>query len=135
MNSEITPITTHDVESRIIMVRGQKVILDCDVAELDGVQQMRDFLATIEIKSPEHDVFMNVTGKPEADPNMIKENLSLHLTHTVKWTSSMESLIQHPTQPVLLEVSNKAYLGHMLNDFKGFTPEKTVHCRNLIGAI
>jgi [acyl-carrier-protein] S-malonyltransferase len=101
----------------------------------DGVQQMRDFLATIEIKSPEHDVFMNVTGKPEADPNMIKENLSLHLTHTVKWTSSMESLIQYPTQPVLLEVSNKAYLGHMLNDFKGFTPEKTVHCRNIIGAI
>ena len=41
MNSEITPITTHDVESRIIMVRGQKVILDCDVAELYGVETKR----------------------------------------------------------------------------------------------
>ena len=36
--NEITPITTHDVESRIIMVRGQQVILDCDVAELYGVE-------------------------------------------------------------------------------------------------
>ena len=41
MNSEITPITTHDVESRIIMVRGQKVILDCHVAELYGVETKR----------------------------------------------------------------------------------------------
>ena len=41
MNNEIKPITTHDVESRIIMVRGQKVILDCDVAELYGVETKR----------------------------------------------------------------------------------------------
>lgn len=38
MNNEITPITTHDVEARIITVRGQQVILDCDVAELYGVE-------------------------------------------------------------------------------------------------
>ena len=31
MSNEIAPITTHDVESRIIMVRGQQVILDRDV--------------------------------------------------------------------------------------------------------
>ena len=41
MNSEITPITTHDVESRIILIRGQQVILDCDVAELYGVETKR----------------------------------------------------------------------------------------------
>ena len=41
MSNEITPITTHDVESRIIMVRGQQVILDCDVAELYGVETKR----------------------------------------------------------------------------------------------
>ena len=38
MGNEITPITTHDVESRIITVRGQQVILDCDVADLYGVE-------------------------------------------------------------------------------------------------
>lgn len=96
-----------------------------------GVQQMRDFLATVEIKRPQYDVLMNVTGKPEADPAMIKENLSLHLTHTVKWTESMEYLLNSPTEPLLIEVSNKAYLGHMLNDFDGFAPEMTLHCRKI----
>ena len=38
MGNEITPITTLDVESRIITVRGQQVILDCDVADLYGVE-------------------------------------------------------------------------------------------------
>lgn len=97
----------------------------------EGVQQMRDFLATVEIKRPQYDVLMNVTGRPEADPVMIKENLSLHLTHTVKWTESMEHLLNNPAAPLLIEVSNKAYLGHMLNDFDGFAPEITLHCRKI----
>lgn len=38
MSNEITPITTHDVESKIISIRRQHVILDCDVSELYGVE-------------------------------------------------------------------------------------------------
>ena len=41
MTNETTPITTHDVESRIMIIRGQQVILDCDVAELYGVETKR----------------------------------------------------------------------------------------------
>ena len=36
--NEIVEITTQDVEKRLISLRGQKVLLDRDVAELYGVQ-------------------------------------------------------------------------------------------------
>ncbi|EEZ9049254.1 ACP S-malonyltransferase, partial [Escherichia coli] len=45
----------------------------------DGVQAMRDYLAGLDIASPEHQVLMNVTAKSEVAPSIIKENLSLHL--------------------------------------------------------
>ena len=38
MNQHILPITTKDVKSRIVIVRGQHVLLDRDVAELYGVE-------------------------------------------------------------------------------------------------
>ena len=41
MTKEIIPITTKDVESRLIIVRGQHVLLDRDVAELYGVETKR----------------------------------------------------------------------------------------------
>lgn len=41
MNQHILPITTKDVESRIVIVRGQHVLLDRDVAELYGVETKR----------------------------------------------------------------------------------------------
>ena len=41
MNKHILPVTTKDVESRIVIVRGQHVLLDRDVAELYGVETKR----------------------------------------------------------------------------------------------
>lgn len=41
MSKDIIPITTKDVESRLIIVRGQHVLLDRDVAELYGVETKR----------------------------------------------------------------------------------------------
>lgn len=41
MNQHILPITTKDVESRIVTIRGQHVLLDRDVAELYGVETKR----------------------------------------------------------------------------------------------
>lgn len=41
MNQHILPITTKDVESRIVIVRGQHVLLDRDVAELYDVETKR----------------------------------------------------------------------------------------------
>ncbi len=97
----------------------------------EGVQQMRDYLKDIEIVRPRFDVLMNVTGLPEENAPRIKENLSLHLTHTVKWTAAMERLLAATPQALFVEISHKPYLGSMLNDFSGFTPEKIVHCRQL----
>ena len=41
MNQHILPVTSKDVESRIVIVRGQHVLLDRDVAELYGVETKR----------------------------------------------------------------------------------------------
>ena len=41
MAKEITPVTTKDVEERIITLRGKQVLLDCDVADLYGVETKR----------------------------------------------------------------------------------------------
>ena len=38
MNQHILPITTKDVESRMLQLRGQHVLLDRDVAALYGVE-------------------------------------------------------------------------------------------------
>lgn len=66
----------------------------------EGVQLMRDFLAGQPFTSPAYDVLMNVTGKIEIVPEAIKENLSLHLTHTVKWRESMTRFIEQPGSPL-----------------------------------
>ncbi|MCN4895349.1 ACP S-malonyltransferase, partial [Escherichia coli] len=95
----------------------------------DGVQAMRDYLAGLDIASPEHQVLMNVTAKSEVAPSIIKENLSLHLTHTVKWTESLDTFLNMPTPVAFLEISNKPYLGNMLNDFAGVVQQRVMHCR------
>ena len=41
MNKHILPVTSKDVESRIVIVRGQHVLLDRDVAEIYGVEIKR----------------------------------------------------------------------------------------------
>jgi len=99
----------------------------------EGVQRMRDALESIDISPPVHDVMMNVTGQAEYNPEQIKENLCLHLTHTVQWTRSMEALLQRSPPVVFVEMSHKAYLGQILADFDGFAPEALIHCRNSKG--
>lgn len=97
----------------------------------DGVQRMRSFLSGIEIRPPQHSVLMNVSAAPEADPELIKQNLSLHLTHTVKWSESMEFLLGRASPVLFIEVSNKSYLVHILNDFERFSPHMSLHCRKI----
>ncbi|HBN2489964.1 TPA: ACP S-malonyltransferase [Klebsiella oxytoca] len=99
----------------------------------DGIQMMRDFLQKTDICSPKYSVLMNVTGQAEFLPEQIKENLALHLTHTVQWTKSLAAHLQNSQSVTFLEFSNKAYLGQLLYDFRRFAPENVVHCRKLIG--
>lgn len=100
----------------------------------EGVQLMRDALQAVEIIRPNYPVLMNVTGQEEFNPEIIKENLSLHLTHTVRWSASMTAFLQQIPPVKFVEFSNKAYLGQLLNDFTGFSAENLVHCRNTLSA-
>ncbi|EMN8581571.1 ACP S-malonyltransferase [Klebsiella aerogenes] len=100
----------------------------------EGIQPMRDVLKTVEIVRPNYPVLMNVTGREEYNPEKIKENLSLHLTHRVRWSASMAAFLQHIPSVRFVEISNKAYLGHLLNDFDGFSVEYLTHCRKMLAA-
>lgn len=99
---------------------------------VNGVKLMQDSLRHIDIMQPRYPVLMNVTGRAEFDPHLIKENLSLHLTHTVQWTASMLSFLQQPTPVIFCELSNKAYLQNLLNDFSEFRTGSILHCRKWI---
>ncbi|MGS3191096.1 hypothetical protein AB2888_23525, partial [Escherichia coli] len=51
------------------------------------------------------------------------------LTHTVKWTESLDTFLNMPTPVAFLEISNKPYLGNMLNDYAGVDQQRVMHCR------
>lgn len=97
-----------------------------------GVQPMRDLLATMTVTPPRHRVWMNVSGQPEDQPEAIRENLALHLTHTVKWRDSLAQLLAAEAAPLLIDVSHKAWLLALLNDFPAFAPQRLVHCRKIL---
>ncbi|HGY1464605.1 ACP S-malonyltransferase [Klebsiella aerogenes] len=98
----------------------------------EGVQPMREALKMVEIVRPNYPVLMNVTGREESNPQQIRENLSLHLTHRVQWTASMTAFLQHIPLVRFVEISNKAYLGQLLNDFDDFSAENYIHCRKML---
>lgn len=100
----------------------------------EGIALMRNYLAGIEMKPPRHAVVMNVSGKEEYHPEQIKENLALHLTHTVKWRDSINGWLIHQPGVKFIEISNKAYLAQMLTDFSDFTPAMSRHCKALLSA-
>ncbi|GLR09740.1 malonyl CoA-ACP transacylase [Mixta theicola] len=98
----------------------------------EGVQPMRDYLAAVTIGQPRHKVLMNVSGQPEYHPQAIRENLSLHLTHTVKWTGIVEHLLAEENPPLLIDISHKAWLASLLSDFPAFSPQRLLHCRKIL---
>ncbi|HAX7398176.1 TPA: ACP S-malonyltransferase, partial [Escherichia coli] len=46
-----------------------------------------------------------------------------------KWTESLDTFLNMPTSVAFLEISNKPYLGNMLNDFAGVDQQRVMHCR------
>ena len=98
----------------------------------EGVQPMRDFLATLNVARPCRTIVMNVSGQPAVQPEAIRENLALHLTHSVRWRATIDSLLARQTPPLLIELSHKPWLSALLTDFPGFSPAMAVHCRKLL---
>ncbi|HNX04130.1 MAG TPA: ACP S-malonyltransferase [Opitutales bacterium] len=50
-----------------------------------------EYLRTVKISAPRIPVFSNVTGKLVQDPEEIRQNLSLQVTHSVLWEEDMKS--------------------------------------------
>ena len=84
----------------------------------EGVDCMRAMLGRLQFTSPIHPVVMNSSGMAEHDIAQIKENLALHLTHTVRWRESMD-LWSHMGYRHFLEISGKKTLCHLLADHYG----------------
>lgn len=87
----------------------------------DGVAQMRQALLSLPFSSPVCPVVMNSSGKAEYSVAQIKENLALHLIHTVRWRESMDQWAQMGHRRYL-EISNKKILSHLLAEHYG-SPE------------
>jgi len=84
----------------------------------DGVERMRAMLADLTFSSPTSPITMNYSGQTEYSVAQIKENLALHLTHTVRWRESMDLWSQMGYRNYL-EISSKKMLCHLLTDHYG----------------
>lgn len=84
----------------------------------DGVEQMRQALADLPFSSPSCPMIMNSSGKAEYSVAQIKENLALHLIHTVRWRESMDRWAQMGYRRYL-EIGNKKILSHLLTEHYG----------------
>jgi [acyl-carrier-protein] S-malonyltransferase len=58
-------------------------------------EELQAGIEAAEIKAPICPIFQNVTAKPEADPAVIKENLINQLTGAVRWSQTMNNMIQY----------------------------------------
>ncbi|KEY57379.1 ACP S-malonyltransferase [Serratia sp. DD3] len=100
----------------------------------EGVTQMREALASLPFSSPTRPVIMNYSAKVENDVAQIKENLALHLTHTVRWRESMDQWAQMGYCRYL-EISNKKTLSHLLAEHYGSREDYNIqHYYHIVGS-
>lgn len=57
-------------------------------------QELAECIRNTEFKTPECPVYQNVTAMPVTDPEVIKDNLLKQLTAPVRWTHTVENMIQ-----------------------------------------
>lgn len=56
--------------------------------------ELAEAIEETDIKAPEVPVYQNVDGKPHTDPSEIKANLVAQLTAPVRWTQSVNAMIE-----------------------------------------
>lgn len=76
---------------------------------------LRDSFSSIVFKRPKNPIYMNVTAENTFEPEDIKQNLLSHLTRTVRWRETMETLHQLGYQNYI-EVGCKKVLTHLLSN-------------------
>jgi [acyl-carrier-protein] S-malonyltransferase len=57
-------------------------------------QELAECIRNTEFKTPACPVYQNVTAMPVTDPEVIKDNLLKQLTAPVRWTHTVENMIQ-----------------------------------------
>ncbi|NNE41307.1 MAG: ACP S-malonyltransferase [Marinicaulis sp.] len=58
-----------------------------------AAERMAAALAKVEIKSPVAPIYANITAAPTADPNEIRELLVKQVTGRVRWTESVQAMV------------------------------------------
>jgi len=64
-------------------------------------------------KEPPCPIYQNVTGKPTQDPEEIKQNLIAHLTSPVRWTQTIENMVEDEAR-TFIEVGPRPILTNMV---------------------
>jgi len=64
-------------------------------------EKMAEELEQVGFKVPVFEVVQNVHGRPETDPDKIKENLVLQIDHAVLWTDSVKYLVSQGINSVI----------------------------------
>lgn len=57
-------------------------------------ERLADAIEDIDFGTPRCPVYQNVTGKPETDPEVIQENLISQLTAPVRWTQTLQNMLE-----------------------------------------
>ncbi|TVQ50120.1 MAG: [acyl-carrier-protein] S-malonyltransferase [Saprospirales bacterium] len=71
---------------------------------------LADSIEDTEFKQPSCPIYQNYTGKAESNPELIKENLLKQLTAPVRWTQSVQQMIQDGVSNIV-EVDGKVLIG------------------------
>lgn len=71
---------------------------------------LADSIEDTEFKQPSCPIYQNYTGKAESNPELIKENLLKQLTAPVRWTQSIQQMIQDGVSNIV-EVDGKVLIG------------------------
>ena len=80
-----------------------------------AADRLAQALDEVSWQSPQVPVYANVTGEPhESDPESIKQRLVEQLTHPVRWSNSMQNLLEaQPDAPLLEMAPGKVLSGLM----------------------
>ena len=58
-----------------------------------AIEELEAAIIATEFKTPLCPIYQNVDGKPQTNPEEIKNNLIAQLTSPVRWTSSVQQMI------------------------------------------
>jgi len=102
----------------------------------EAQEVFKDFLAEIDFKPPQIQIFFNVTAKPETDPTKIKEIMWQQLCSPVLWCDEVKNMFQNGVN-VFVEVGPKQVLTGLIqktlggDSYKTFSVETTKDIKTL----